>query len=64
MMFVRTKDEYSDVIMIFTKIIQRKLTSKIARIKLDYGVEFKNAKLDNFYVEHGIHHNFSTKWCS
>ncbi|KAH0776458.1 hypothetical protein KY290_007869 [Solanum tuberosum] len=50
-MFLRSKDETYDVLMIFVKMIQTKLNCKIAGIRSDHGTEFQNAKLDNFCAE-------------
>lgn len=37
-----------------------KLNEKIVGIRSDHGMKFENAKFDEFYNEHGIHHNFSS----
>lgn len=59
-MFLRYKDEFYDVFVIFVKMIQTKLNYKIAGIRFNHRTEFENAKIDVFSIENGIHHNFST----
>lgn len=58
-MFLMSKDETADVLMIFSKMIQTKLNCKIVGIMSDHVTEFENARVENFGVEHIIHHNFS-----
>ncbi|XP_055830867.1 uncharacterized protein LOC129899893 [Solanum dulcamara] len=59
-MFLRFKYETYEVLMIYDKMIKKKLNCKIVGIRSDHGTEFENAKLDNFCVESRIHHNFSS----
>jgi len=47
-MFLKSKSETADVLMIFFKMIQTKLNCFIARIRSDHGTKFKNVKLDVF----------------
>ncbi|XP_049358857.1 uncharacterized protein LOC125823532 [Solanum verrucosum] len=66
-MFLKSKSETTDVLMIFFKMIQTKLNCLIA-IRSDHGTKFENVKLDVSCAKNGINHNFSAqkssaKWC-
>ncbi|XP_049381315.1 uncharacterized protein LOC125845854 [Solanum stenotomum] len=58
-MFLKSKCEMVDVLMIFIKMIQTELNYKIAGIMSDHGSEFENEKLDTLCADNGIHDNFS-----
>nr|XP_016498126.1 PREDICTED: uncharacterized protein LOC107816892 [Nicotiana tabacum] len=59
-LFLRTKDETFKIFVAFVKKIQVKMEPKVACIRSDHGIEFDNAKFDEFCSENGITHNFST----
>ena len=59
-MFLKSKSETAEVLMIFFKMIQTKLNYLIVGIRSHHGTEFENAKFDTFCVKNGINHNFST----
>ncbi|XP_070013122.1 uncharacterized protein [Nicotiana sylvestris] len=52
-------DETLEVFVAFVKKIQVKMESRVACIRSDHGIEFDNAKFDDFCNENGITHNFS-----
>ncbi|KAF3682779.1 hypothetical protein FXO38_01110 [Capsicum annuum] len=58
-MFLRTKNEIYEVLVIFAKQIHVKLNNKIAGIRSDHRTKFKNAKVEEFFSESGIGLNFS-----
>ena len=58
--FLRSKEETLEVVVVFFKMIQTKLNQVIVGIRSDHGTEFENSKLDQFFMENGISHNFST----
>ncbi|GJS87537.1 retrovirus-related pol polyprotein from transposon TNT 1-94 [Tanacetum coccineum] len=57
--FLRTKDEAPDMIIDFVNQVQRNLKAQILTIRTDNGTEFKNEKLQAFYVNLGIVHQTS-----
>ena len=58
-MFLKSKSEIADVLVIFFKIIQIKLNRLIDGIRSDHVNEYENAKIDVFFSENGISHKFS-----
>lgn len=58
-MFLRSKEETFPLFETFAKQVQVKYNEKIARIRLDYGTKFENAKYNQFSNELRINHNFS-----
>jgi len=59
-MFMQTRNETTQVLIIFAKSIQMKLNCNIAGIRSDHDTEFQNAQIKGFCADHGIHHNFYT----
>nr|GEZ50388.1 retrovirus-related Pol polyprotein from transposon TNT 1-94 [Tanacetum cinerariifolium] len=57
--FVRSKDETSDFIIKFLKMIQVRLKVPVRRIRTDNGTEFVNQTLRDYYEEVGISHETS-----
>nr|GEX57348.1 putative ribonuclease H-like domain-containing protein [Tanacetum cinerariifolium] len=57
--FLRSKDETSDFIIKFLKIIQIRLKVPVRRIRTDNGTEFVNQTLRDYYEEIGISHETS-----
>ncbi|GJV93132.1 retrovirus-related pol polyprotein from transposon TNT 1-94 [Tanacetum coccineum] len=57
--FLRTKDEAPDMIINFVNQVQRNLKAQILTIRTDNGTEFKNEKLQAFYIKLGIVHQTS-----
>ncbi|XP_070032743.1 uncharacterized protein [Nicotiana tomentosiformis] len=57
-LFLRTKDETFEVFVAFVKRIQVKMGNNVACIGSDNGIEFDNAKFDEFCTENGITNNF------
>ena len=58
--FLRSKAETPEELIVFLKMIETKLNQMIAGIRSDHGTEFENSKHDQFCIENGISHNFST----
>ncbi|XP_075084694.1 uncharacterized protein LOC142167952 [Nicotiana tabacum] len=56
-LFLRTKDETFEVFVAFVKMIQVKMGNNVVCIRSDHGIEFDNAKFDEFCTENGITHN-------
>ncbi|GJR40874.1 retrovirus-related pol polyprotein from transposon TNT 1-94 [Tanacetum coccineum] len=54
--FLRSKDEASDFIIKFLKMIQVRLTVTVQRIRTDNGTEFVNQTLREYYEKIGISH--------
>nr|GEZ37108.1 hypothetical protein [Tanacetum cinerariifolium] len=57
--FLRSKDETSDFIIKFLKMIQVRLKVPVRRIRTDNGTEFVNHTLRDYYEEVGISHETS-----
>nr|GEZ77421.1 hypothetical protein [Tanacetum cinerariifolium] len=57
--FLRSKDETSDFIIKFLKMIQVRLKVPVCRIRTDNGTEFVNQTLREYYEEVGISHETS-----
>nr|GEV45211.1 retrotransposon protein, putative, unclassified [Tanacetum cinerariifolium] len=57
--FLRSKDETSDFIIKFLKMIQVRLKVSVRRIRTDNGTEFVNQTLRDYYDEVGISHETS-----
>nr|GEZ00838.1 hypothetical protein [Tanacetum cinerariifolium] len=57
--FLRSKDEASDFISKFLKMIQVRLKVLVRRIQIDNGTEFVNQTLREYYEEVGISHETS-----
>nr|GEU58233.1 integrase, catalytic region, zinc finger, CCHC-type, peptidase aspartic, catalytic [Tanacetum cinerariifolium] len=57
--FLRSKDETSDFIIKFLKMIQVRLMVPVRRIRTDNGTEFVNKTLRDYYEEVGISHETS-----
>nr|GEU44048.1 hypothetical protein [Tanacetum cinerariifolium] len=57
--FLRSKDEASDYIIKFLKMIQVRLKVPVRRIRTDNGYEFVNQTLREYYEEVGISHETS-----
>nr|GEV82114.1 retrovirus-related Pol polyprotein from transposon TNT 1-94 [Tanacetum cinerariifolium] len=57
--FLRSKDEASDFIIKFLKMIQVRLKVSVRRIRTDNGTEFVNQTLRDYYDEVGISHETS-----
>nr|GEV78371.1 hypothetical protein [Tanacetum cinerariifolium] len=57
--FLRSKDEASDFIIKFLKMIQVRLKVSVCRIRTDNGTEFVNKTLREYYEEVGISHETS-----
>nr|GFB74661.1 retrovirus-related Pol polyprotein from transposon TNT 1-94 [Tanacetum cinerariifolium] len=57
--FLRSKDETSDFIIKFLKMIQVRLKVPVRRIQTDNGTEFVNQTLREYYEEVGISHETS-----
>nr|GEV03696.1 hypothetical protein [Tanacetum cinerariifolium] len=55
----RSKDEASDFIIKFSKMIQVRLKVSVRRIRIDNGTEFVNETLRKYYEEVGISHETS-----
>nr|GFD26841.1 retrovirus-related Pol polyprotein from transposon TNT 1-94 [Tanacetum cinerariifolium] len=55
----RSKDETSDFIIKFLKMIQVRLNASVRRIQTDNGTEFVNQTLQDYYEEVGISHETS-----
>lgn len=47
--FLKSKDEIFELLIIFVKQIQVKLSNKIARNKYDHGIEVENSKVEEFF---------------
>nr|GFA93763.1 integrase, catalytic region, zinc finger, CCHC-type, peptidase aspartic, catalytic [Tanacetum cinerariifolium] len=58
-MFLRSKDEASDFIIKFLKMIQVRLKVSVRRIQTNNGTEFVNQTLREYYEEVGISHETS-----
>lgn len=57
-MFLNSKNETCEVLVIFIKMIQTKLNCKLVGIRSDHRIDFENSKMDVFYAKNGINHNF------
>nr|GEZ25169.1 retrovirus-related Pol polyprotein from transposon TNT 1-94 [Tanacetum cinerariifolium] len=57
--FLRSKDETSDFIINFLKMIQVRLKVRVRRIRTDNGTEFVNQTLRDYYEEVGISYETS-----
>nr|GFA62748.1 retrovirus-related Pol polyprotein from transposon TNT 1-94 [Tanacetum cinerariifolium] len=57
--FLRSKDETSDFIIKFLKMIQVRLKVSVCHIRTDNGTEFVNQTLREYYEEVGISHETS-----
>nr|GFC87292.1 putative ribonuclease H-like domain-containing protein [Tanacetum cinerariifolium] len=57
--FLRSKDETSDFIIKFLKMIQVRLNVPVRRIRTDNGTEFVNQTLRDYYEEVGISYETS-----
>nr|GEV78791.1 hypothetical protein [Tanacetum cinerariifolium] len=57
--FLRSKDEASDFIIKFLRMIQVRLKVSVRRIRTDNGTEFVNQMLRDYYEEVGISHETS-----
>ncbi|GKD54631.1 retrovirus-related pol polyprotein from transposon TNT 1-94 [Tanacetum coccineum] len=57
--FLRSKDEASDFIIKFLKMIQLRLKAPVRRIRIDNGTEFVNQTLLEYYEKVGISHERS-----
>nr|GFA83892.1 retrovirus-related Pol polyprotein from transposon TNT 1-94 [Tanacetum cinerariifolium] len=57
--FLRSKDETSDFIIKFLKMIQVRLSVPVRRIRTNNGAEFVNQTLRDYYEEVGISHETS-----
>nr|GFC79121.1 putative ribonuclease H-like domain-containing protein [Tanacetum cinerariifolium] len=57
--FLRSKDETLDFIIKFLKMIQVRLNVPVRRIQTDYGTEFVNQTLRDYYEEVGISYETS-----
>nr|GEU83668.1 retrovirus-related Pol polyprotein from transposon TNT 1-94 [Tanacetum cinerariifolium] len=57
--FLRSKDEASDFIIKFLKMIQVRLKVLVCRIRIDNGTEFVNEMLREYYETVGISHETS-----
>ena len=58
--FLRSKVETPEELVVFFKMIQTKMNQVIVGIRSGHGTEFENSKLDQFCMENGTSHNFST----
>ncbi|GJV21012.1 retrovirus-related pol polyprotein from transposon TNT 1-94 [Tanacetum coccineum] len=59
-LFLRSKDETSEVLKDFLKMIQRNLQALVISVRTDKGTEFLNKTLNAFFKEEGIEHQTST----
>ncbi|GJX34330.1 retrovirus-related pol polyprotein from transposon TNT 1-94 [Tanacetum coccineum] len=57
--FLRSKDEVSEFVIEFLKMIQVRLNATVRNIKTDNGTEFVNQTLRDYYEEVGISHQTS-----
>lgn len=57
--FLKSKSETPNVLIIFSKMIQTKINFLITWIRSDHETEFENVKLDVFCEKNGINLNFS-----
>nr|GEU77284.1 hypothetical protein [Tanacetum cinerariifolium] len=59
-LFLRSKDETSEVLNDFLMMIQRNLQALVITVRTDRGTEFLNKTLNAFFKEEGIEHQTST----
>ena len=58
--FLRSKAETPEELVMFFKMIQTNLNQVSVGIISDHGTEFENSKLDQFCMENGTSHDFSS----
>ncbi|KAL9996280.1 putative RNA-directed DNA polymerase [Helianthus debilis subsp. tardiflorus] len=61
-MFLKSKDETFDSLMVLFKKIENLYQRPICRIRSDNGTEFKNSKMEEYCDERGILHEFSAPY--
>ncbi|KAF5768457.1 putative RNA-directed DNA polymerase [Helianthus annuus] len=61
-MFLKTKDETFDSLVVLFKKIENLYQRPICRIRSDNGTEFKNSKMEEYCDERGILHEFSAPY--
>ena len=61
-MFLGDKGETPELFKIFARRAQREHNSPIVKIRSDNGTEFKNMKIEEWYDEEGIKHEFSATY--
>nr|GEW70820.1 hypothetical protein [Tanacetum cinerariifolium] len=59
-LFLRSKDETTDVLKDFLTMIQRNLQAPVITVRTDRGIKFLNKTLNVFFKEEGIEHQTST----
>ncbi|GJS17949.1 retrovirus-related pol polyprotein from transposon TNT 1-94 [Tanacetum coccineum] len=59
-LFLRSKDETSEILKAFPTMIQRNLQAPVISVRTDRGTEFLNKTLNAFFKEEGIEHQTST----
>ncbi|GKF59179.1 putative ribonuclease H-like domain-containing protein, partial [Tanacetum coccineum] len=57
--FLKSKDETSEILQNFIKEIENLVDKKVKIIRSDNGTEFKNKVMDEFYREKGIKREYS-----
>jgi len=58
--FIREKSDTFDVFKEYCTQLQREKGCGIVRIRSDHGTEFENAKFDEYFLDEGIKHEFSS----
>ena len=57
--FLKSKADTPNVLIVFFKMIQTKLDHLIAGISSNHGIEFENTEIEEFFSENGISKNFT-----
>jgi transposase InsO family protein len=59
-LFLESKDEVFEHFWSLTLMLNNEHPNYFNVIYSDNGIEFRNASFNQFYLEHGINHQFST----
>nr|GEX05413.1 retrovirus-related Pol polyprotein from transposon TNT 1-94 [Tanacetum cinerariifolium] len=57
---LRKKSQTAEMIMSFIRMVENQNDVKVKQIRTDNGIEFRNSKIESFFYEKGISHNFSS----
>jgi transposase InsO family protein len=60
--FLQDKGETQEVLKKFLKLAQNKFDTKVKRIRIDNGTEFKNTQVEDYLDEEWIKHEFSAPY--
>ncbi|GJT76982.1 retrovirus-related pol polyprotein from transposon TNT 1-94 [Tanacetum coccineum] len=58
--FLRYKDETTEVLIYFLKLVQRGLHAQVRTVRTDKGMKFLNKTLHAYFAQDGIEHQMST----